>query len=107
MEEHRENDSLDNLLHPTPEKFSWNRLIESWMRNTNYSDSERQMKSTKTNIYDENSKRYNPRLKRQAITVTQTVDGLTSTTFNITPLIYRILLEVAGPIFSQVFSGIG
>ena len=47
------------------------------------------------------------RLKRQAITVTQSVDGTTATTFNITPLIYRILIEVAGPIFSQVIGGIG
>ena len=52
---------------------------------------------------------FNPkmRLKRQAITVTQSVDGTTSTTFNITPLIYRLLLEVAGPIFSQVIGGVG
>ena len=47
------------------------------------------------------------RLKRQAITVTQSVDGTTSTTFNITPLIYRVLLEVVGPIFSQVIGGVG
>lgn len=52
---------------------------------------------------------FNPkmRLKRQAITVTQSVDGTTSTTFNITPLIYRVLLEVVGPIFSQVIGGVG
>ena len=107
MEEHRENNSLDRLLYPTPKKFLWNKLIENWIRNLNYGDTKSQMKSAKTNIYEENSNRYNRRLKRQAITVTQAVDGSTSTTFNITPLIYRILLEVAGPIFSQVLGGIG
>ena len=52
---------------------------------------------------------FNPkmRLKRQAITVTQSVDGTTSTTFNITPLIYRVLLEVVGPIFTQVVGWVG
>ena len=107
MEELRADGSLSYFLHPTPENFSWNKLIESWMRNRNYDDPERHIKSIKANLYKKNSNRYNRRLKRQAITVTQTVDGSTSTTFNITPLIYRILFEVAGPIFSQVLGGIG
>jgi hypothetical protein len=46
----------------------------------------------------------NNRSKRQAITVTQSVDGTTTTTFNITPLIYRLLFEIGGPILTRGLS---
>ena len=50
------------------------------------------------------SYRWAKRSKRQAVTITQSVDGTTSTTFNITPLIYRLLFEIGGPIFTRILS---
>ena len=87
-----------------------------WNRNTLYQNSPRYHKyryRKNPRLYERNDVKndlfFDPkmRLKRQAITVTQSVDGTTSTTFNITPLIYRVLLEVVGPIFSQVIGGVG
>ena len=83
---------------PTPIFFS----CKKCHKKQNKREQKRAERRSSSYIINDDLNKSKIRLKRQAITVTQSVDGTTSTTFNITPLVYRILLEVAGPIFSQV-----
>ena len=62
------------------------------------------MSQFKTTITFLQQMQLHKRSKRQAITVTQSIDGTTATTFNITPLIYRLLFEVGGPILTRGLS---
>ena len=63
-----------------------------------------QMSQFKTTFTFLKKRKSNKRSKRQAITVTQSIDGTTTTTFNITPLIYRLLFEIGGPILTRGLS---
>ena len=105
--QHKNNNSLKTKIN-TIKGMRIDRIIphvQNSIRDSYRKESSKgKMSQFKTTFTFLKKRKSNKRSKRQAITVTQSIDGTTTTTFNITPLIYRLLFEIGGPILTRGLS---